>query len=610
MKRETSIRIVLVIPIVIVLLSIGTMVTAQAPPPFRNHEVIDAGNGMKVEILSCRGTGENEECDVIYYTEKRYLGKRVWEKSKVLKDLKLAARMEQYNKSKGLSGNNTTPKSTTLQPYISKPATNNTTTKFDTVTKAPVVNTNKTTVKILKDTVAKVQEKKGNVPPPLLKNSTETKIAEVSKPAKVVVKPQTYTLANIYALAKERNLSMRQAQNTVDNFEIDRKIAIGQYLPSASYNIGHYFSRGKNIDPVTNTFSYSNFSGGYTALGLQLDIFSGFRRLNTVKQTGYSIKAAEFARKKLEIDLLSSITLAYARLLLDKEQLAIQQNLIASTTREIEVVNEKIKVGRLSKYEFYTFNSRLNTQQANLVTLQNDSMAAVIELKTLLNLPQSDAMDVSPIDTSFMAEIYSTDIAIPEFLTLVLKQHPAIRQAEMEAEVAKLGEKISQSSYYPSLSLGGNLSSNYNANQVSINGSKVPLTTQLSDNIGQNLNLNLRVPIFSQNENMNRVKKEKINIYNAQLGLQAATNTITSNTLQLVNDFNAAKKKFQATKSAWEQNKLSYDLYTEKYRVGQISSVELLTMQDNLNTSTSSYMQTRLQMLFQYQLLELLKNYN
>ena len=173
-----------------------------------------------------------------------------------------------------------------------------------------------------------------------------------------------------------------------------------------------------------------------------------------------------------------------------------------------------------------------------------------------------------------------------------------------------MGEKIAKSNLYPSLSLGGNLNSNYNANQINVSGSKVPLGTQLNDNMGQNIYINLRIPIFSQNENANRIKKEQINISNAELNRQAAINTITSNTLQLINDFNGAKTKYIATKSAWEQNKLSYDLHVEKYRVGQISSVELLTAQDTFNASTSRYVQTRLQLFFQYQLLQLLKSYN
>ncbi len=179
----------------------------------------------------------------------------------------------------------------------------------------------------------------------------------------------------------------------------------------------------------------------------------------------------------------------------------------------------------------------------------------------------------------------------------------------MDEQVARFGEKIARSSFYPSLSVSGNLNSNYNANRTNTNGLKIPIDRQLNDNLGQNININLRIPIFSQMENASRVKREKINISNAELAIQEAQNTVVTNTLQLVNDFNASKQKYTATLTAWEQNNLSYNLYEEKYRLGQISSVELLAARDILNTSTSGYLQARLQLYFQFQLLELLKRY-
>ncbi len=40
---------------------------AQGRRPFKPGERIETGGGMSVEILRCRGAGENEECEVQYY---------------------------------------------------------------------------------------------------------------------------------------------------------------------------------------------------------------------------------------------------------------------------------------------------------------------------------------------------------------------------------------------------------------------------------------------------------------------------------------------------------------------------------------------------------------
>jgi hypothetical protein len=53
---------------------------------FKNHEVIDIGGGIKVEILTCKGEGVNEICDVIYYTDVRQTGRRSWQSANKIRN--------------------------------------------------------------------------------------------------------------------------------------------------------------------------------------------------------------------------------------------------------------------------------------------------------------------------------------------------------------------------------------------------------------------------------------------------------------------------------------------------------------------------------------------
>lgn len=411
-------------------------------------------------------------------------------------------------------------------------------------------------------------------------------------------------------MALEKNISLQQAKNKVNANIIDQKTVQNKLLPSVSYNIGHYFSFGKNIDPVTNIFTYQSFSGGYTSVNLQLQLFDGFSRVNAVKQSTYLIQSSEYAKKRKELEILSNITLTYARVLFDKEQLEAVKSNMASTYKQIESVNEKIKVGRTTKYEAYIFNARLNTERANEVSIRNDLSAGLQELKNILNLPSRDTIDIAQVDTTFINNIYAANVSANKLIEAALQNHPAIQEAKMNEQAVRLGEKIARSNFYPSLSIGGNVISNYNVDQTNINGGKVPVNRQLNDNLGQNIYINLRIPIFSQMENSNQVKKERINISNAQLSIQEAENTVTTNIMQLVNDFNAAKQKYTATLSSWQQNIYSYSMYEEKYKLGLASSLELLTSKDILNASASNYIQAKLELFFKYKLLELVMNYN
>ncbi len=183
--------------------------------------------------------------------------------------------------------------------------------------------------------------------------------------SKILLFGQTqYNLTDCYRIGLENNIDVKKAQNEISLNAIDRKTAQFSLLPSLSYSLEHYFSFGKNIDPVTNDFVFERFSGGGTGVDLQLELFTGLKKLNTIKQSTYNLRAAEFAKKRVELNLLSAITLAYSRILFNKEQSAVERNNIRTTTKELEIIKEKIKNGRLTKYEYYTFNARLNSEKA------------------------------------------------------------------------------------------------------------------------------------------------------------------------------------------------------------------------------------------------------
>jgi outer membrane protein len=596
----------------LILVVFSNLTSAQIKRDYQPHEVIEIGNGTKIEILKCRGEGDSQECDVIYYTDKRQNGKRKWEKTSIIRELEQSARVpgeqEKQEAKKPLQANKGVLRD--VKPSIKTPLTKPPValdTAFAAINKTPVHPPEK--AEVTKEKISIIR----NVPEPNHPAYSDTAITatpveEKASISNVNVTRTTYTLNQCYRLALDNNTTLKRAQNTINGNLIDRETAKFGMYPSLSYNIGHYFSFGKNIDPVTNTYVFETFSGGYTAFNLQMNLFSGFNRVNTIKQTSYLVQSSEYSKKRLELELLANITLVYARLLSDKEQLKASRSNIQSTVSEIEIINEKIKVGRLTKYEYYTFNARLNSQQADLVTLQNDSSAAVQDLKQLMNMRYNQQIDVAVIDATVLENLFTTTISAPDYIDAILQNHPAIKQAQMDEHIAELGVKLAKSNGLPSISVGGNLASNYNINQVNANGEKIGLSNQLNNNLGQNINISLHVPIFSQMETANRVKKERININNAQLAKSEAINTIATSTLQLINDFNAGKQKYKASLAAWEENNLSYSMYQEKYRLGQVSSVELLTAADILNTSTSKYLQAKLEMFFRYQLLELLKS--
>ncbi len=587
------------------LLALSKTALGQESAGFKQHEIITVTSGLNIEILKCSDVQGGGYCDVILYTQKRQSGKRRVLRSKILDVLRApqtadssrisseAVLARRYVDSLFLAKDITTkaPPSIQVSPAIARsPST-------DSVRKKILINSPNQPASPREVRKVFNRDSSKKTVPVMANIVTQTNHAARSMTG--------YSLEQIYKIGLEQNIKLRQSKNAIELASIDNKMARANVLPSVSFDLGHYFSFGKNIDPVTNTFSYETFSGGFTSLNLQLQLFGGFKKLNAIKQSSILLSAAAYNEKMNELELLANITLTYAKILLTNDELIYKRHSLEKTSKELEAIDEKIKVGRLTRYERYTFEGLLNTQKSELLSLQNDSMAALLNLKQLLNIPNQN-IDLSTVDTTSLNEIQLANFTLGNVGDNILKNHPSVKLAEMNEQAAILNEKIARSALLPYLAVGGNIVSNYNANQRE-NNTKIPLSRQLDNNLGQNINISLRIPVFSQLQNTNRVKKEKINIKNAQLDVELARNAIIANAMQLINDFNTAKQNHIATAAAFEQNRLAFELYYEKYRLGQISSVELLAAGDILNAANSKYLQARLRMFFQFKMLDLLQ---
>jgi outer membrane protein len=277
---------------------------------------------------------------------------------------------------------------------------------------------------------------------------------------------------------------------------------------------------------------------------------------------------------------------------------------INATKNELNTITEKINVGSLSKSELYIIYARYNSEQADIIEAQNDSLTAINELKYLIGLDSS--FTINGINESKMNNILSQNYIPADLISAVLQKHPAVLESVYMKKAEEANLKVARGNRYPTISVNRNLFSSYNNFETDFDGNKIPLSRQLNNNFGRNIGISVQVPIFSKFQNSIAIEKVKINIQNAELALKETENDIKKNAEQLVNDFIVAKQKYQLQADALEQSKLSYNAFEEKHKFGLVSSIELITAKDQLYGQQAKYLQAKYEVYFKYTLLKLL----
>ncbi|HEX3025521.1 MAG TPA: TolC family protein, partial [Chitinophagaceae bacterium] len=161
---------------------------------------------------------------------------------------------------------------------------------------------------------------------------------------------------------------------------------------------------------------------------------------------------------------------------------------------------------------------------------------------------------------------------------------------------------------YPTI--GGNYSLNTTYNNKAIDyttGQKSPYTSQLSDNFRQSLGIGLSVPIFNSGQNRIAYEQSKLNLKNIVLQKDQANITLKQNIYTAYTNAVNAFEKLNAAKKSVESAQKVYDFSFKRYEVGLLSTLELITNQNNLVTAKLQLVSSEYDYVFKMKLLEFYK---
>jgi len=188
-----------------------------------------------------------------------------------------------------------------------------------------------------------------------------------------------------------------------------------------------------------------------------------------------------------------------------------------------------------------------------------------------------------------------------------MKIFPDIKLASIRTEASKRAIEISKGSYYPTLSFGGSLGTNYSSGRVLIVPTGIesyPFTSQFTDNFNQSIGLNLQIPIFSGYAARSSVRKARIAYLQNQTQEQLTKNNLNKVIYQAVADLKAAESRYESTTNTYLAQKDAYYVIQQRYEVGLVNSVDYSTAQTNLNKAEIDMIQAKYDLLFRAKVID------
>ena len=411
---------------------------------------------------------------------------------------------------------------------------------------------------------------------------------------------ETWDLQRCITHAIEHNLSIKQKEAARNQSEVELNTAQWSRMPNLNGNIGQSFNFGRALQ-ADNTYGNRNTRNTNFSLGTNIPLFTGMQIPNNIALSKLNLKAATEDLAKAKEDISIQVASYFLQVLFNEELTKIARNQVALSQEQLDRKVAFFKNGKASEAEVLEAKSRLAQDQLSLVQAENNHQLALLDLSQMLELPSPEDFRISVPDI----DGFTADLSMPEEVyAQAMMNKPAIKAAQYRLQGAEKSIKIAQSGYYPQLSFGAGIGTNY----YHLSGiENAPFSTQWDQNMNKYLQFSLSIPIFNRFQTRNRVKSARIQHTALSWQLEESKKALYKEIQQAYYNALAAESKYKSSQSASESAEASFRLMSEKYANGKASATEYNEMRTAWMKALSDGVQAKYEFVYRSKILDFYK---
>ena len=455
---------------------------------------------------------------------------------------------------------------------------------------------------------------------------------------KIQAQDNKWTLRACVDYAIENNISVKQSELDLKSSELNKKDAVGNYLPSLNASGNHSWNVGLNQNITTGL--YQNVTTQYSSVGLNagFDIYGGLRNLYQFNRAKLEVLASQYQLDDMKDNISLMVANSFLQILFNKEQYKVLLNQNEITREELNRTNELVDAGALPKGDLFEIQATIASQEQQIVNAQNAILISKIQLAQILLIKDYANFDI--VDSIY--EVPDTFILSESPQAIINKAKETrydIKIAENSAEMAEYDLKMARAAYQPTLRgfFGYNTRASYSdritgtqldpdnptstvqigevqstgepviaekENRIPIISGPDPLFDQFSLNDGYNYGFALSIPIFNGFSVRNNVKRNKLNVDRSKYQLEQANLDIETNVYQAYNDARGALKAYEAAQKTLLARKEAFDYSKERYNVGLLNAFDYNQSQSRFEQAQSDVVRTKYDYIFKLKVLE------
>ncbi|WCO03153.1 TolC family protein [Psychroserpens ponticola] len=411
-----------------------------------------------------------------------------------------------------------------------------------------------------------------------------------------LVTSKIWTLNDCLEYALEHNITIKDASLNKVQAIVDYGKAKSSRLPNLYGSATQFFTNGNSVDPFTSDYVTEQIYSTNVSLNSSLTLFQGYQLNNQIEQNELLLNQSVFLEEAAKNNIIISILENYLQILHAKEGIAIAENNMIASEKEVARAKARLDAGSIALSDYTEAQSQAATNKYAVITSKNIYQQYIIALKQLLELNPTQNIEIQDLDADF--DYVSLEIDKTTIYNKALGILPEINASRLEVEASEKDLEIAKGAYLPTLSLTSSLGSGY----TSVNDNN--FTDQFNVNFNQRIGLSLNIPIFNRNQTKAVVQTAQINIEKAEISQLATKKDIYRKVETAYQNALSAQEQLIASEASKDAAEQSYNLAQKKYELGDLSTTDLVINQNTYTNAQQNYLQAKYLNVLYHQLLQ------
>ena len=381
------------------------------------------------------------------------------------------------------------------------------------------------------------------------------------------------TKKDAIAIALENNYGVKIANNNVEVAKNNSSIYNTGYLPTVSTSAGaNYNNSNQEIERQngeTTKINGAETKSYNASINVNYTLFDGLNRKYNYKQLKKTYNLSELEARETIENMYLQLFNNYFQIARLSENTSNLDETLKISKKRLERANHQYDYGQSTKLEILNAQVDVNNDSINLINSRQQFANSKRNLNIILGTQNGIAYNVE-------TEVNFINLMSFEELSSKAKENNILlKQNEKNIAISKFNIKANKAGYLPKAGLTGSYGWNKSQN---------PATSFLAqlNSTGLNAGLNLSWNIFDGGATKTRVANAKIALENQEILKQQQLETIDNTIKNTYELYQNTLFILEAQKQNEITTQNNFDRTEERYKLGQVSSIEFRQAQINL----------------------------